>query len=645
MCGILGIISQEPLNLDRVQKALQLISHRGPDDFGISNLNSKTNKFDHWALHNSNVVVRQKLPIVEKGLHATIAFAHARLSILDLSDAGHQPLESADGRFLLVYNGEIYNYRELNQKFALKCKSGCDTEVLLKMYERLGPECVHHFIGMWAFAVYDKENQSLFCSRDPFGIKPFYYLNDKKVFAFGSEIKALHGFTNINPNKRVLYNFLVYHIIDYSSETFFEGISQLEPGYNLFWNKNTFTLEKYFQLPSDSVSDSAELYNKFLLSLSLNIRSDVPIGLGLSGGIDSNIIAGTLLKEEPNVIFQTFSGIFKGYSEDESPYIENAIKKYGYKNTSTTVDLKYICSIIDRVIYHADEPIRTIGWVLPARVFEVASSAGIKVMLSGQGADEIFAGYGSHVYYYLLEFARDLKFGSLKKELKSFPQSFSEGLTKRLFWLYIKSLPRPRGFLLNRGINQLFRNKFFCQDFLKNSLDADFMMSKSRHPGSLHEKLLWDFTTTLRGYLTFEDRLSMMHSIESRVPFLNSDFVTFGMGLPTSQKIRNGIRKWVLREEFKDVIESSILDRKDKSGYWAPQAKWIFELKEEFLKLLLYPDSFVSTLITKTGLRTLAESVNRGPGNFDSSMAWGLISVELWHRQFFLGERFECPSP
>ena len=645
MCGILGIVGHNAVKAPLLVSALQSMHHRGPDDKGMALLADDT--FQEYALENSCNDIKEKLPIIADDRQCQVAFAHARLAIVDLSIGGHQPMISEDGRYAITYNGELYNYKELRERFNLNCKTGSDTEVLLKCFQLLGADCVNYFIGMWAFAIYDRVGKTLFASRDPFGIKPFYYSCDDGRFVFSSEIKSLLGFIDTGPDMRTVYNFLINGIKNYDGATFFENVSQLEPKHNLIFCDNEIKIEKYTSLSPAKGANPNDLCDKFYESLEMHLRSDVPVGVSLSGGIDSNIICSALATKYPQSTRLHFSGVYPGLSVDrtsghlldESPFIDAAKDKYKLTVSKTTPTLDFVKQNVERMIWYGGEPARVLGIMLVLAIYEDVARHGIKVILNGQGADEIFGGYGGYVAPFLLHLLKNGKLSQLGKEINAFQGSerkaMVRGLFKEIALSLFKELPRP----VKRAVKEkkLRANKIFQRSFIKTYSRYDHIINNKTRDNEFTDVLIASFGAGLREYLDFDDKMSMMHSVESRVPFLSLPFVRYGLGLSPELKIGTGTRKKILREQFKDILPKQVYDRKDKTGYASPQGEWIEGLQDMMEKYLRVEGTFIANIINMDLLDSFfAKSDQIGGGVLNRQLfLWRLLSLEIWHRIFF----------
>ena len=384
MCGITGIVNQSnnPVNPEELKSANNLVAHRGPDGEGTY-------------------------------FGANFALGHRRLAIIDLSEKGNQPMTYHEN--VIIHNGEVYNYLELREeltKFGYSFRSETDTEVILAAYDYWGEDCVNHFNGMWSFAIFDKKNNKLFCSRDRFGIKPFYYTIVKDKFCFASEIKQFTGIQGwrARMNQVRVYEFLVVGFHDHTQETFFKDVLQLKKGHNLIYDlaKHTFELKCFYKIPT-SINSSItfeEAKDKFKAifqdAIRLRLRSDVKVGSALSGGLDSSSVVGVIhqLLESTNKSDQqeTVSACFPGFEKDESFWIDEVVNQYNVKAHKVFPSFENFFDDLRMLTWQQDEPVAGASLMAQHLVFNTAKQNGISVMLDGQGADEILSGYDKFYY-------------------------------------------------------------------------------------------------------------------------------------------------------------------------------------------------------------------------------------------------------
>lgn len=552
MCGITGIISKKPINNDIIEVLTDTILHRGPDGFGYY-------KGDSFS------------------------FGHRRLSIVDLSEAGHQPMEYLH-RYVITFNGEIYNHFELRNELALNgyfFNSHTDTEVIMASYDFWGPECLNKFNGMWAFVIYDKLKEIFFISRDRFGKKPFYYYNNENTFIFASEIKAIlaHPEVKAEPNKEFLNDYLKTTCKEYVRETSFQNIYRFDfASYfegslddlltnfkeKKFWHiKPNLSFEKFDE---KKAHDHAKKYYELLEdAVRIRLRADVKVGSALSGGLDSSsivYIVNKLLKEQGKKELQeTFSSIYKSEGTehcDESEYINLMAHKLEVHSNQIEPLEAHIPQEYEKMIFALENPPEN-SLMSSWHTFKLVSSTNVKVTLDGQGADEQLAGY----LPYLLNYISSLPFIDMIKEAK-----------------HCYGIPNAKKYVLIGLCLGIYRI-LFGNDFLKLTVKIIFQKDFETN---LNKRLADDTMTNLITLIHYADHTSMAFSIESRMPFMDYRLVEFLASIPACYKMRNGWTKYLARIAFDKKLPDEINWRRDKMGWPIPEKKW-FEgnLKEWFL--------------------------------------------------------------
>ena len=622
MCGIIGIIQIDKKRVD--QKILEAmtreIAHRGPDDEGF---------------------------LVDQN----IGLGHRRLAILDLSPTGHQPMFYDNNNLAIVFNGEIYNYLEIKkelQQLGFKFKSQSDTEVILAAYQKWGKDCLKRFNGMWAFIIYDKRENKIFAARDRLGVKPLYYWQDKEKILIASEIKAILKYPGIKPrpNKRIIWQYLVTGWLDYNQETFFEGVKELRGGHYLEIKGKKLIIKKYWDLKinPNSLSDQANIVQfqaLFLDAVRLRLRSDVPIGTCLSGGLDSSAIVSVtnqFLKKEKIAEIgdwqKTFSAIYgKNFPEaDEQRFIREVIRKTKAKSYSIKPSGKNLAKEIKKLVFHQDQPFSTTSIYAQWNVFGLAASKKMKVILDGQGADELLAGYTGYFGIYFIDLIKKKKIIQFLKEVFLFAR-LHPPFWKNIFAILARAL---RAGWLGQKATNLFQAhhqsfKVFKKEFLKSfvppkrkSFSQDYFQS------ALYNSIMLNLPPLLR----YEDRNSMAFAIESRVPFLDYRLVEFVFSLPHSYKIRDGQTKWIMREALKGILPEKIRTRQDKIGFATPEDQWLrADLKTELSRC------FASSSFGRRGYYDQKE-VRRLYRDYlakkfhDSQLFWRMYCLEMWFQVF-----------
>ncbi len=566
MCGIFGAISQnEKVVIKNAQYISKMLEHRGPDDEGWLVFNEKK------AVHLSREEIDR---LISSGREfendQTGILIHRRLSIVDLS-TGHQPMSYKEHKFWIVLNGEIYNYREIREELkgvGHKFNTESDTEVVLAAYCHWGENCTMHFNGMWAFCIYDTAKRILFCSRDRLGIKPFYYRHGGNRFLFGSEMKSIKdwdsGLAGLNIDKIREYLYSGQIVVGANEETIFTNILQLTPGHSLIVKLQDLTVDikRYWELEininrSLSFERIIERFRElFLDSVKLRLRSDVEVGSCLSGGIDSSSIV-SLASGEFGQTFNTFTAVWPGTRHDESNFAVAVNNKYNCLSHLIHSNLENLPELIDKITFYQELPIGGSSLIAQWFVMQEARKYGIKVLLDGQGADEILSGYPFYIFAYINELFKSFKWRKF--------------FTDRGEWNY-------SGFSYAKIVKTLIKNKLnkpvpklpISESFLKDS-KSELQYSWSGECYFLPEYLKQEIQKSrLPLLLHFEDRSSMAHSVESRVPFLDYRLVEFAVNLPSSQKFKGALTKNILREAMKKYLPDEIYNRRDKIGFSTP---------------------------------------------------------------------------
>lgn len=561
MCGIAGIITfkQSDELLPLVKIMTDSISHRGPDGEG------------HWVDENNQV-----------------AFGHRRLAIIDLSENGKQPMHYLD-RYTITFNGEIYNYPELKNELVQKgytFHSSSDTEVLLALYDQKKERCLDYLDGMFAFAIFDRATQQVFCARDRFGEKPFYYTHFEGTLIFASEMKALWAAgTPKTPSKQRVFDYLAFdrmESFENPESTFFEGISQLKPAHYFridLAEKRISEQVNYWKIDLSKRSlltfEEAQVEFKRLLiqSIDRRLRSDVPVGSSLSGGLDSSSIVSLIkqLKSDEQVQ-HTFSARFPNFKKDEGAYIDLMNQQTGSAAHAVYCTEESLNGLIPQLFDVHEEPFGSTSIAAQYKVMELAKESGITVLMDGQGADEYLAGYSS----FYLNYAAELR-ASGKSDLTKFKDRYqthfgSQLVTGRTFWIDAK-------YPALRDLIRKFKNKAqtphyykqFSREFI-NSVKTD--VYKTGFKNTLNEALLDSLTqSSLQTLLRYADRNAMANSREVRLPFLSHELVEFVFSLPASYKVHNIWTKAILRFSLNDILPKEITWRKEKVGFEPPNYK------------------------------------------------------------------------
>jgi asparagine synthase (glutamine-hydrolysing) len=602
MCGIAGIIqsNSQGYSIGHIKKMTGALSHRGPDGEGT------------WQNKAGNVLL-----------------GHRRLSIIDLTDAGEQPMhftpahsnneEGSAPHFTIIHNGEIYNYIELRDeliKEGYSFKSQTDTEIIAAAYDYWGDECVDYFDGMFAFAIWDSTKKQLFAARDRFGEKPFFYFFDNDTFLFASEMKALWAAgVSKTPNQKMLFNFITIGYTDnpeQPGETFFENIFKLPPATSLNYNPDTkqLVLEKYWDINSEKenkkiTDDEAieQFSSLFSSSIKRRLRSDVSLGASLSGGLDSSSIIATVIPfiTQPSS-FNTFTAIFPGFEKDESAFAKQVADNFSPQHFTSAISEDGLLKDWDKLNYHQEEPFGSASIYAQYKVYELAKQYNVKVLLDGQGADETLAGYHKYYKWYWQELFRKRKLFR-SKELKAAKET---GVTEKFDYKNIIASYFPAFTtvaLEHQYLLKAIRHEDLAKDFVRLQSKEAYYTTPEYF--TLNSVLYFNTCTHgLEELLRYADRNSMAHGREVRLPFLNHELVEFIFSLPSHFKIRKGWTKWLLRETMKNKLPESITWRKDKTGFEPPQKKWMLdkqvqELVNEARKKLVHEKILKQSVVDK----------------------------------------------
>jgi asparagine synthase (glutamine-hydrolysing) len=535
-----------------------------------------------------------------------------------------------DGKLWITYNGEIYNYLELKKELeaeGAKFVSTGDTEVILNAYKFWGKDCLDKFNGMWSFCIYDEEKQELFCSRDRFGVKPFYYTENENVFAFASEQKALvkGGLVTAEMNSKALHDYLVNGRMEQEENNFFEGIKELWPGYYLKYNlkNHSYTTDCYFKLEPDydystDLQSNEELIKevkeKLTNAVHLRLRSDVSVGSCLSGGIDSSALA--VLMEQKDPIY-LFTSVFKNESIDESKYADLVAKKVNSMHKTIEPTQEGLFKELETLVYSQDVPIWDTSTYAQYKVMELAKQNNIKVVLDGQGADELFAGYHHHFvakWNYLLGYGNIIGFiRELNQSKKTIDSPFS---------LFIKEKIKKNYNSYLKGIENYFESSY---------VNSYKVYNPTKYLERVNDQLAYDITTArLKAFLKCEDRCSMWHSVESRTPFSDDiELINLMFSINGNRKIQNGVSKYFLREAVKDKLPKEIYSRYDKKGFETPMDKWI----GNSYKMIF--DSMNQKDIPFIKLDTLKQQFDLGKaGTKEIKLLYKLYVLSLWKKTF-----------
>jgi asparagine synthase (glutamine-hydrolysing) len=557
MCGIAGILGKKQ-NPGLLLSAVRCLQHRGPDEEGT------------WSNEDG-----------------TVALGHRRLSIIDLTAAAAQPM-IYEGRYVIIHNGELYNFVEIKKELQQKgysFHSNSDTEVIVAAYHQWGKDCLEKFDGMFAFAIWDNQARKLFAARDRFGEKPFFFFYDDKELLFASEMKALWKLgVDKKVNRSMLYNFLT---IGYTTnpaeprETFFENISKLPPASFLFYSPDSHHLEieKYWDIDVEvkaiTEEEAIEEFDRlFTASISKRLRSDVAIGTSLSGGLDSSAVVAFCDKVATSQYsHKCFTASFTGFEKDETGLAKKIAAQFGLQHYTVGIEETEIVTLMEKVMESQEAPFSSGSPLAQYKVYETARHNGVTVLLDGQGADEVLAGYNKYFNWYWRELYRSDK-RTLAKELDAAEKL---GIAERFSFQHKIAALLPE---FSAGLLQGMKAR---QAFNHNALNRDFAFSHKRNlyysmPTRFDLNGILYYNTMINGLeelLQLADRNSMAHATEVRLPYLSHQLVEFLFTLPANLKIRNGWTKWLLRKASEKKLPAEITWRKDKVGFEPPQQKWM----------------------------------------------------------------------
>ena len=629
MCGICGVVALgRPAESETVRAMSAALAHRGPDGDGFFSAPG-------------------------------VALGHRRLSIIDLSHAGDQPFASDDGQLQLIHNGEIYNYRELRTELEAhghRFRSGTDTEVVLHAYRQWGEQCVERFNGMWAFALWDDRAQRLFCSRDRFGVKPFYYRWHDNRLAFASELKAFrvdHAGGPLVANLPIVRDYVEQGYVDHTDETMFAGIRSLPAAHSLTLDAGGLRLTRHWRLErrDPPPGDPADAVRELLFdSVRLRLRSDVPVGTCLSGGLDSSAIASIidrLLRTEADSARpvgarqRTFTAYFEDSGFDERRWASAVIERTGADPHWITFGDDDLVERLPTVIEAQDQPFGSTSIVAQWHVMRAAREAGITVLLDGQGADEILAGYHGYFGFRLADLLAQGRVGALARELRGLHALHGMGAATLATALLRPFAPdrlkwAARGRV--RGGSELLGGGLATTPGGGARSAGGTACEASPFPDRLRRQL--QLVLGERGLpelLRYEDRNSMAHSLEARVPFLDYRLVELLFSLDGGHLIDGGMTKVVLRRAVGDILPPAVRDRVDKLGFVTPEARFLRgRLGELAGEVFCSPELAARGFVDPDAALRRLEEHRRGERNAGFEL-FRALCVELWARAFLDG--------
>jgi asparagine synthase (glutamine-hydrolysing) len=572
MCGIGGILSKKNFPVAKLERINSIQQHRGPDHSSYCKI-----ELNDWF----------------------IGLAHQRLAILDLTDAGNQPMSTSNGNSTIIYNGEVYNYKELQQELEqianLNLKGHSDTEIILHAIDEWGIDAaIKKFNGMWAFAFLDKRSNKLYLCRDRVGEKPlYYYLHDNELY-FASEIKSLLQVADkkfkLNLNK--VGQYLEQSLLDSSDDTFFAEIKKIPPAHyaeiDLAKRDIEIKFKRYWTAPNiiESYKESTaieELKHLFIDSVNLRMRSDVPVGGLLSGGLDSSSVASAMrlsLQNKENL--HLISAVSPNSIFDESEHMDKMAVYLNSPINKVRLDQNTdnMLSLLEKITWHNDEPVGSFSNVAHFLLMKQAKELGTVVILGGQGADELFCGYKKYLGFYLISLMKNKNY---VKGLKTFAEFYNNKTIINQFSMKEAKRYLPARF--NKNVSILGEQ---LQQYQKEVVGLG-------DNNSIIARQLADIEKFSIPVLThYEDRMSMAYSREIRQPFLDHRLIDFALKLPVEMKLKNGWTKWIFRKAMEDMLPAEITWRKDKQGFVTPQEDWMKEeLKQEIMDKFFCEDAFI----------------------------------------------------
>jgi asparagine synthase (glutamine-hydrolysing) len=636
MCGIAGLVRRDPGSFpaNLVRLLLKNLERRGPDDAG-------------WLTASGHRVQLGKA--VERDLLGSVLLVHRRLSTVDASEQGHQPMCTPDGRFFIVFNGHIANHADLRRELESlghRFRSQSDTEVLLAAFAQWGRECLPRLVGMFAFAILDLSRQEIFLARDFFGVKPLYYAEWRDGFAFGSDVNSLFRLPGvlrrINPDR--LYVFLRFGITDMDGETLVQDIRQVPPAHFAvisLADPSRVRFERFWEVTCEPIGDisfdqaAGRLRDLLIRSVQRNLQTDAPLGAALSGGIDSSSIVMMMRTLAPRVEIPCFSYIAEAPRVNEERWVDCVGCAGGVITHKVRTDPEVFLEEVNNLVDAQGECFGPPSIYAQYRLFQTAHATGVKVMLDGQGADEIFGGY---VYYIAA------RIGSLIRKRRWREAAHLIGKASRLPGLTrLGLLLRSMDFMLPQELQDPLR-RWVGKDLAPSWISRTWLSKHEVRPRSIGFRRGRDlFREVAISYLTsailprllrFEDRNAMAFSIESRVPFLTPEIVEFAFALPEEYLIsREGVTKAVLREAMRGIVPDAILNRRDKIAFETPESEWLMRLRPWFERLITSDEAASIPAFDVKEMWRKWIGILQGDSSYDRCV-WRWASVILWVRRF-----------
>ncbi len=646
MCGILSIVNTKgSVRSEQLISACSIIRHRGPDDEGFLTW-SPGGQPAIWAGDDtaSSTLNHWKYNKLLQGQTFKVGFGHRRLSILDLSPAGHQPMIYEKAGLAISFNGEVYNYLEIKEellKLSHQFVSTSDTEVILHAWEEWGVKCLDRFNGMFAFIMLDYHKKELYAVRDRFGVKPLFYYKGGGNLYLASEIKQIRtapGY-QLNINETMVRQYLATGVVDHTSDTFDREIKHLPCGHYLKMNLDgdgAFTIHEWYTLVAKKWTGSYEeatirLKELLIDAVSLRLRSDVTVGSCLSGGLDSSsivCIAADLLKAKGDFAGQeTVTACYDNAKYDEWNFAQEVIKQTNAHSHRTFPSFSQLVQEVNSFIWHQDDPTGSTSQFSQWAVFKKTNEAGLKVMVDGQGADEQLAGYGSNDVSFYSGLFKKAQLLAILDEAKAYKKETGT-------W--------PVGFLLHamqlatgKAFTGLLPHKLKLKEVPSvNWLTHPEPVSIYKFPApTLQENLLRQLHgEPLPALLRYEDHNSMAWSVESRTPFMDYRLLEFTFGLPERFLYKRGVRKAILRDAMRDILPPAISARRDKMGFVTPEEVWLKgEGKQWFLDAADYTCNVFKNMLHTDFLKKEINDIIDGKKPF-STVPWRVASLGIWYK-------------
>ena len=607
MCGICGILGPEVKARElEVMTAVQ--HHRGPDDRGVE--------------------------LLEDG---TVGLGHNRLSIIDLSKAGHQPMSDAAGRLTIVFNGEVYNYLELKQELSgYPFRGDSDTEVVLAAYERWGEACLEHFVGMFAFAIWDAGKKHLFCARDRLGVKPFHYARHGGRFLFASEVKALLAAgIPAEPDEKSWALYLTHGVYELPGRSFFKGVKALPPAHAMtvaadgalkqwrYWDLAERAAEP-FNADDDAAADEVRALLED--SVRLRLRADVPVGVMLSGGLDSAAVMTTVDRLLPQGgEIETFTGVFGDPRYDEDDFSEKVPRQARWRRSFASFPVEKMWELADQAVWHQEAPFGGVSTLLYHQAHELAKERGVTVLLEGQGGDELFGGYGYFHPPYYLDLLESGGWRALRRELKATPGGGRDWLSQARFLREGREKP-----VYYDGSSHL-RVGCVSGDIRKNAALPDYPAPfGDRLRNALYRDLC---VTKLPRVLRMNDRVSMAYSRELRQPLIDHRLVEHAFRLPGEKKIRGGQGKFLLRHAMRRDLPDEVRGA-PKRFVVTPQREWLSGPLVGAVTAIIESREFRERGLFDVEAVRRAWKKFRGGDSENAFFVWQWVNTELWFRRF-----------